>query len=67
MSVDRKKRRWIHQDRMGMHLGLEMTRIHSVVSFGLNNILFVTRHVYRGSYMSAHVLLNLLNELGEKR
>ena len=23
--------------------------------------------LYRGSYMSAHVLLNLLNELGEKR
>ena len=22
---------------------------------------------YRGSYISAHVLLNLLNELGEKR
>ena len=29
----------------------------------------VTRHVrrlYRGSYMSAHVLLNLLNELGKR-
>ena len=23
--------------------------------------------IYRGSYMSAHVLLNLLNEFGEKR
>ena len=23
-------------------------------------------HLYRGSYMSAHVLLNLLNELGKK-
>ena len=23
--------------------------------------------LYRGSYMSVHVLLNLLNELGEKR
>ena len=27
---------------------------------------FSTRSVYRGSYMSAHVLLNLLNELGKR-
>ena len=26
----------------------------------------VTLSVYRGSYMSAHVLLNLLNELGKR-
>ena len=25
-----------------------------------------TNEIYRGSYMSAHVLLNLLNELGER-
>ena len=25
--------------------------------------MFVVTHVHRGSYMSAHVLLNLLNEL----
>ena len=24
------------------------------------------KYVYRGSYMSAHVLLNLLNELGKR-
>ena len=34
----------------------------------LNHILFKLDkiHIYRGSYMSAHVLLNLLNELGKR-
>ena len=27
---------------------------------------YVALHVYRGSYMSAYVLLNLLNELGKR-
>ena len=49
-------------------------------AWGTHNLVFVTRnpltwcvHVYhishttyRGSYMSAHVLLNLLNELGKR-
>ena len=29
-------------------------------------ILSLNNHIYRGSYMSAHVLLNLLNELGKR-
>ena len=26
----------------------------------------IYKYIYRGSYMSAHVLLNLLNELGKR-
>ena len=26
----------------------------------------IKMHIYRGSYMSAHVLLNLLNQLGKR-
>ena len=34
--------------------------VHSVIGTGMTKI------IHRGSYMSAHVLLNLLNELGKR-
>ena len=38
--------------------------------FDRQYVMYVTltqlRSIYRGSYMSAHVLLNLLNELGKR-
>ena len=33
---------------------------------GAHIILLQTHLIYRGSYMSVHVLLNLLNELGKR-
>ena len=35
-------------------------------SFRVNMIQTWVSELYRGSYMSAHVLLNLLNELGKR-
>ena len=56
---------------IGPGLGPNVCKIHqqmTPVGKELNHILFKLDkiHIYRGSYMSAHVLLNLLNELAEK-
>ena len=32
----------------------------------ISNVTHSPKHIYRGSYMSAHVLLNLLNKLGKR-
>ena len=59
------------------HLILAKARIHAgkrplsipIILLEKEEIIMLTllRSLYRGSYMSAHVLLNLLNELGKKR
>ena len=40
--------------------------IGSQVFFMFNSLVYEICYLYRGSYMSAHVLLNLLNELGKR-
>ena len=49
--------------RLNYYKTLIFGRVYSIGSNGgKNNIL----PIYRGSYLSAHVLLNLLNELGKR-
>ena len=47
----------------------DVSMVYASLTFNIkvfNKSLYMSLHINRGSYMSAHVLLNLLNEL-EKR
>ena len=50
------------------HLQYGLNLAHSIYwkSITFWKFLYKINHLYRGSYMSAHVLLNLLNELGKR-
>ena len=49
-----------------IHLIIEKENIYYENLILIKMYLEASKYLNRGSYMSAHVLLNLLNELGEK-
>ena len=48
----------------------DVSMVYASLTFNIqvfNKSLYMSLHINRGSYMSAHVLLNFLNELEKKR